>query len=347
MKILFLINHAAFFSSHRIDLYISAKKFLKAKCLLVIGQGASKIMEKKAISILKKKKINYKVTKLTSSKNKIVSDIYGLIQSFQICNKFKPDILHSATPKFNFIGVILALALNIRTYVCSVSGMGYLYTNKKISFFEKILKYVNILFFILLKIKSNKKIILQNLSDYKFFSKIYSKNCCFLVPSSGIKIENYKFKINKKKIVVLPSRLLKDKGVIEFVRSAKNLKQKYPRWSFKLIGARDYDNPSLIDTKIFEEEINNGDIEIQDYNNSLSQVYKDASIVCLPSHREGFSKVILEAGILKLPIVASNIPGNKQGIINNKTGILFKSKNIKDLTNKLEYLIKNKKKEMN
>lgn len=61
----------------------------------------------------------------------------------------------------------------------------------------------------------------------------------------------------------------------------------------------------------------------------------------MPSHREGFSKVILEAGASSLPVVASNIPGCKEGIVDYETGLLFKVKNHHDLTKKLEILIKN------
>lgn len=344
MKIIYLINHSAFFVSHRLDLYLQTKKKLNADCQLIVGEGASKVMEENAMKILKKKKISYFKTYLTSSKKNFFKDVLGIYQVYKFCKKFKPDIIHSATPKFNFVGAILSIFLNIKLYVCSISGMGYLYTSKNLSFFDVILKKINYLFFFFLNLNKKKIIITQNVSDYNFFVKKFSKKFCELIPSSGINIKNYNFSIKKKNKVILPARLLKDKGVEEFIIAASILKKKFPKWSFELIGASDYDNPSNINLLKFKKLIANKDVVLKQYQNLPKKIYNEASIVCLPSHREGFSKVILEAGILKIPIVASDIPGCKQGIINNKTGMLFKCKNINDLVKKLEYLIINKKK---
>lgn len=344
MKIVYLINHAAFFASHRIDLYLEAKKKLNAKCDLIIGQGGSKRMEKSALEILKKKKIKYHLTSMSSSRNSFFNDILGFYQIFKLCKKFKPDIIHSASPKFNLIGSIISYFLSVRLYICSISGMGYLYTNKKLSFFEKILKKINLLFFFFLKINKNKIIITQNKFDHKYFVKLFSKKNCKLIPSSGINLKDYKFKTLKKNKVVLPARLLIDKGIEEFIHAANYLKKKFPSWSFELVGAGDYNNPSKINLENYNFFLKNKVIKFKNYVNNPKKIYKEASIVCLPSHREGFSKVILETGLLKLPIVASDIPGCKQGIKNYKTGILFKCKNINDLSKKLEFLIQNKRK---
>ena len=76
----------------------------------------------------------------------------------------------------------------------------------------------------------------------------------------------------------------------------------------------------------------------------MKKFYKKASIVCMPSHREGFSKVLLEAGASARPIVTSDVAGCKEAIIPNKTGLIFKSKNTNDLVKKLLILINDKNK---
>ena len=141
----------------------------------------------------------------------------------------------------------------------------------------------------------------------------------------------------------MPSRILYDKGVVDYLKAAIIIKKKYKNWIFKLIGAEDYNNPSAIPKRKLNEWKNKGLLDWESYTSKMEYIYQSASIVCLPSHREGFSKVILEAGASSLPIVASNIPGCKQGIIDSKTGLLFKVKDHLDLAKKLEKLIKNKK----
>ncbi len=140
----------------------------------------------------------------------------------------------------------------------------------------------------------------------------------------------------------MPSRILYDKGVSEYFRAAKILKKKYKNWTFKLIGAEDYNNPTSVPVSELNNWQRKGYIKWESYKNNIRQIYQNASIVCLPSHREGFSKVILEAGAASLPIVASKIPGCQEGILDGKTGYLFKVKDHKDLSLKLEILIKNK-----
>ena len=157
-------------------------------------------------------------------------------------------------------------------------------------------------------------------------------------------MKKFKLRIRKKeKIVVMPSRILYDKGVVEFVKAASTLKKIYKDWRFKLIGTKDYNNPSMVPREIMQKWVKDKVIEIDEYTSDVNKLYEKASIVCLPSHREGFSKVILEAGAASLPIIASDIPGCKEGIINKKTGFLFKLKNHKDLILKFKQLIDDKK----
>lgn len=342
IKILYIINHASFFVSHRMKLYLLVKKIINAKTFLIIGQAGSQKMEQNALKILKKNKVNYFKSTFTSSKKKILKNMLGLLQILNFSKNYKPDIIHSASPKANFFSGIIFLLLNIKACVCSISGMGYLFTNNNLSISERFLKYIYIKFLFFLKKKNNIFFILQNKFDLKKFENIVGKDKTILIPSSGIDLTKFRFKKKHLKIVVLPSRILYDKGVEEFVNAAIILKKKYNDWSFKIIGTDDYDNPSAIPKSKILEWVNKGFIIWEEYKSNPKFIYQEASIVCLPSHREGFSKVILEAGAASLPIVASNIPGCKEGIINGKTGLLFKLKNSTDLSKKIEILIKNR-----
>ena len=343
IKIIYLINHASFFVSHRIDLLNYAKKNFNAEINLIIGQPGSIKMEKKAIEILKKRKIKFFRTSFVNSNNNLFSDIFGFFEILKLCFIFKPDIIHSASPKANFLAGLVSVFFNPKLIVSSISGMGYLYTSNKLNFIEKVSKLIFQTYLYFFTKKKNAFFILQNKYDYKLFRKKFGKKKSILIQSSGINLKEFKIKNKNEKIVIMPSRILFDKGVLEFVKAAKILKNHYKNWRFKLIGAQDYNNPSAVPKKMLEEWKRKKIIEIDDYISNFNNIYEKASIVCLPSHREGFSKVILEAGAASLPIVASNIPGCKEGIIDKKTGILFKLKNHNDLVLKIKQLIDNKK----
>ena len=163
-KILYICNHAAFFVSHRINLINYAKtKGYKVK--LLIGQSASISMESISEQILIDNKVNYKRCLYTSSNKNFLFDFIGLIQIFLTIIKFKPNIIHSISPKANLLCVLSSLFKKIDTIIISVSGLGYLYIGNA-SFFKKILiKFNEISFNYFFKYKNNFKIIVQNIDD--------------------------------------------------------------------------------------------------------------------------------------------------------------------------------------
>ena len=85
-------------------------------------------------------------------------------------------------------------------------------------------------------------------------------------------------------------------------------------------------------------------IEYKGYTTNLNSILKNSEIFCLPSYREGMPKSILEAAAAGVPCIVSNAIGIKESIINNKTGLLFRNKDYKDLAKKISYLINNPKK---
>ena len=124
----------------------------------------------------------------------------------------------------------------------------------------------------------------------------------------------------------------------------RKLSKKFPKWNFVVVGPKDYENPSKISNNLLEKWIKEKNIKWFDYSPHMKKFYKDASIVCMPSHREGFSKVLLEAGASARPIVTSDAAGCKEAIIPNKSGLVFKSRNTNDLVKKLLILINDKNK---
>ena len=140
-KILFISNHASFFYSHRFNLFKeSIKRGYKFK--LIFGNAASPKMEKFAIKKFIKEKINY--TKLNYSHNKInlIFDVVAIIKMLKIIKEFRPNVIHSASPKANFISSILVLFIKLDKLIISISGLGYLFTGNNKSFltiFKKIL----------------------------------------------------------------------------------------------------------------------------------------------------------------------------------------------------------------
>ncbi len=162
---------------------------------------------------------------------------------------------------------------------------------------------------------------------------------------SGIYLEKYK-KIKKKKSknIIMVSRILKNKGIIEFCKAAELLKKKYPEWKFILIGTKDYLSPDTIDDQIINYYVKNKIIKLLGYKKNIINILSSSEIFCLPSYREGMPKATLEALAAGVPVVTSDAVGCRESIINNYNGYICKTGSYLSLANKIEKLILDPKK---
>ena len=138
------------------------------------------------------------------------------------------------------------------------------------------------------------------------------------------------------------SRIVANKGVIEFLKAAEILKKKYSDWEFVIVGGLDYKSSDLIYKNILDEFKKNNIVTIYDYKPDVSKFFQKAEIFCLPSYREGMPKTVLEASSCGIPVVTTNTVGCRDSIVNNYTGLLCKPYDHKDLAKKIEILIKDK-----
>jgi len=347
-KIAYIINHSAFFYSHIVDIATQARKN-NYQIKLFCGLAASKKMDEYAKKKLKEKKIIIKQNIFKSSSINLIQEIIGFFQLLQSIKKYKPNIIHCATPKGIIFGGLICRYLDIKSLVIFNSGMGFLFSNKiNIIFMLAKLTYIFLLKNYVMK-HSNKKIIVENKNDYFFLKNTYKLklNEIQLIKGSGVNLKKYKYKKkNNSKLVLLPARVIKEKGIEEFIMAAVSLKKKFPDWKFAIAGTFDYEKQSKLNINRIKFLNKNNVVKILGYVKNMSKLYKKTAIVCLPSYREGFSRTLQEAAAIGLPIVTTNVVGCKDSIIPNITGLLSKPKDYHSLKKKLSILISNKKKRL-
>ena len=169
-KVIFIVNHLAFFVSHRISV---TKELLKNnnKIKVISGNSASLSMEKLALKEIKKKKIDHQILSYSSSKINILNDIIGIVNLIFIINKFKPDIIHCISAKGLLIGFISSYFFRACNRVISISGVGNFFLEKKIK--SRIVKFIYIKLINFFK-KNNDKFIVQNKRDKKLIIKNFN-----------------------------------------------------------------------------------------------------------------------------------------------------------------------------
>ena len=166
------------------------------------------------------------------------------------------------------------------------------------------------------------------------------------VPGSGINYEKFApqpfTRGNDGKFIFLYiSRLIKDKGIMEFVEAASILKDQFPHAEFHIIGPLWTGNKKSL--TVTEKELN-GWIEkkwivYHDKQKDVRPFIADADCVVMPSYREGMSNVLLEAASMARPLIATNVTGCRDIVEDGVNGLLCKVKNGKDLAEKMKQMM--------
>lgn len=335
MVIVYIVNVDWFFISHRLPIAIEALRQGHEVYIFAKDTGKMEYLKSLGINIfpinLERGSINpFQILKLLSElKEKIT--------------RIKPDVVHLVTIKPVLIGGLAAILAKVPAIVYAISGLGFIFTNTMLK--AKILRLGIIPLYRLALSAKNKIVIVQNLDDLRILRQYVAipESQTVLIPGSGVNLEQFNIQPLplKNKTVLMACRLLADKGAYEFHQSVLLLKAKYPNVRFVLVGGVDPDNPASLTEQELNEWVKNGDLEWWGHQSNMPEVLSQATIVVLPSYREGMPKVLLEAQALGRPIVTTDVPGCREAIENGKTGFLAKVKDAQSLADSIEKLLSN------
>ncbi len=335
MKIIYIVNVDWFFISHRLPIALEALK--QGHDVHVFTKDTGKMEYLKSLGI-RVCPINLERGSVNPFKSlKLLLDLKEKITSIQ------PDVVHLVTIKPVLIGGLASILAKVPSIVYAISGLGFIFTNTMLK--AKILRLGIIPLYRLALSAKNKTVIVQNLDDLRILRQYVAipESQTTLIPGSGVDLKQFDFQPLPltNKIVLMACRLLADKGVYEFHRSVRLLKEKYPDVKFVLVGGIDPDNPTSLTKKELNEWVERGDLEWWGHQRDMSEILSQATIVVLPSYREGMPKVLLEAQALGRPIVTTDVPGCREAIEDGKTGFLVQVKDEQSLANAIEKLIIN------
>jgi glycosyltransferase involved in cell wall biosynthesis len=325
-KLTFVVNHVAFFVSHRMPIALRARSS-GYDVQLLTGQAGSVSMERLAVEKLHVADVGHQRVAFRSASVNPILELIGLVQLTWHMRKLQPDVVHCASPKGLLYGGLAARFCGVKAVVLAVSGMGFAFTNTgNRSLLRTVVAKVYRSFVGFAFRNKNVQVIVQNNDDKAVLiaSGMVRLDQITLIPGSGVNIESFeKVSIESKlPIVLLPARMLLDKGVVEFVQAARTLKAVRPEWRFVLAGAADYHNPSSVQREEIELWYREGIIEWLDHVDDIVPWFVQASIVCLPSYREGMPKALLEAAAAGCAVVTTDTTGCREAIIPGETGDL-------------------------
>jgi len=265
-----------------------------------------------------------------------IEDTKLLYQFYKLFKTIKPDMVLIYTIKPNIYGSIVSKLLNIPT-INVIAGLGTVFLNDNLS--SKVARW-------LYKVSFNgNRVLFENKDDCKEFlaKNLVKKSQTTLIPGSGINTEAFQPKHtpsnSENLIFLLIARLIKDKGVIEYIEAIKSIRTKYPNVQFKILGSYYFGNPSSISEDEVNGWVDDGIIEYLGYTDAVLEEIEKADCIVLPSYREGLSRVLLEGASMSKPIITTNVTGCRDVVDDGENGYLVPPKDSKSLSIAIEKMI--------
>ena len=265
-----------------------------------------------------------------------IKDFLLILELYWIYKKIKPDVILHYTIKPNIYGTIAASLLGIPV-VNNVCGLGTIFLNEGL-----VSKFAISLYRIAFKFP--KKIFFQNTDDKKLFveRKLVSGKISDVLPGSGINFNDFipekKQTNNKRFTFLLISRLIYDKGILEYIDAIEQLKNEGIDARFQLLGPIDEKHKRGIPSRMIQQWVEKNQVEYLGRTEDVKSFIEKADCIVLPSYREGTPKTLLEAASLAKPIVATDVPGCNNVVKDGKNGYLCKLKDSADLAHKMKLM---------
>ncbi|WP_242504923.1 glycosyltransferase family 4 protein [Aliivibrio finisterrensis] len=331
-KIAYFVNVDWFFVSHRLPIALAAIKEGYEVHLICSITDKKNMLEQLGIIV--------HALPVSRSGMSIQSEIRTITKLFSLMNMIQPDVLHCVTIKPVIYGNLVGRVLGIPKRVSSISGLGFVFIAKGIK--SALLKMmVSILYRIALN--NSYCVIFQNISDRDLFRemKAVSSSQELIIRGSGVYLDKYPVTTTPQgtPIVMLLARLLIDKGVNEFVAAAKVVNQTHKKARMVLVGDVDLDNPKSISSTQLDKWVEEGIVEHWGYANNVPEVIAQSTLMVLPSYREGLPKSLIEAAACGRAVITTDVPGCRDAIEPNVTGLLVPVKSVEPLAKAINRLI--------
>lgn len=272
-----------------------------------------------------------------------VREFLAVVELTRLYRAEKPDLVYHVAIKPILYGSIAARLAGISSVINVFAGLGYAYTSEDLRarLFRLFLKFG-------LKAAcrpAGSVAVFQNEEDQDRLvrSHIVRQRQARVIRGTGVDIDRFRpvSDTSREPIVLLACRMLWDKGVGEFVEAARFVKRVDPAVRFVLAGRCDEDNPASIEPKQLHEWQQEGVIEWWGHRDDMPAVLSSATVVVLPSYREGLPVSLIEAAACGKAIVAADVPGCREVVRHGVNGLLVPPKDAGVLAGAITTLLKN------
>ncbi len=332
-KILFVVNVPEFFLSHRLPIALAARD---AGYEVHVATAAGE-----AVQEIRRLGLEHHTVAIARSGQNPLAELSSITSLYRLLRALKPNLVHLVTIKPVLYGGIAARLAGVSAVVAAVSGLGTVFVAQSAAARAR-RELVSGLYRWAFS-HQRLAVIFQNPDDRDGLLAIgaLKKEQVRMICGSGVNLANYSFlqEPGGIPVVVMAARLLRDKGVYEFVESAQLLRARGVQVVMRLIGAPDPGNPTSVEQVELDKWAAEGVVELPGYRSDIARQYAAANIVCLPSYREGLPKGLVEAAACGRAVVTTDVPGCRDAIEPDVTGVLVPVKSAGALADRLQALI--------
>ncbi len=332
MKIAVLSSHTSSLFWFRLDMM---KDFIKHGHS-VIALGSESELDWK--SKFAENEIQYKQFFVERNGINPISDLKTYRELSQFMKVEKPDKVFAYQAKTVVYGSMAAKANGITEVYPLIAGLGSIFRGEGLK--NKIIRTIMKTEYHL-ACNASKKAFFQNNDDKNEFitNGLIQENKIVIINGSGVNLEKFKSEpLPNTPAFLFIGRLIKDKGVIEYLEACKQIKGEYPNVRCLLVGPYDT-NPSALKPDEIQPYIEQGIIEYFGEQSDVRPYIKQCSTYVLPSYHEGTPKTVLEAMAMGRSIITTDAPGCRETVIDGYNGFLVPIKDIDALVEKMKILL--------
>jgi glycosyltransferase involved in cell wall biosynthesis len=330
-KLLFFVTEDWYFISHRFNLALAAQKQGYEIVVVTRCQEHRQLLEKSGFTV-----IPFQASRRSLNPFALLTEALALANIYR---KVKPSIVHHVALRPVVVGAFAARLSGVTHVVSAITGLGFIFVEGNRGPLAQ-----RILFWLFPRLLNRGLTIVQNTDDRDLLLLSGLKpQHIRLIPGAGVDTARYAPQVRKdndrRLVVLMASRLLWDKGVGEFIQAARLLSE--TNLKFVLVGQPDPSNPATVSQADVDAWIAEGVITYLGHRDDMHVVLQEADIVCLPSYREGFPKVLLEAMACGLPCITTDVPGCRAAVRHNDNGLLIPVNDSIALANAISTLAQN------
>jgi glycosyltransferase involved in cell wall biosynthesis len=332
-RLLFIVNEDWAFVSHFIERAVAAKEHGYDVAVVAHCTNHRRIIESAGLTVFEHG--------MSRSGTNPFREIASVLNLIKVIRNYRPTLIHLIALKPIVLGSCASIFFRKARIICAPIGMGYLFSSDD-SRARRLRPIVNGALRIALK-RSRVAIIIENQDDMDTLKQgnFVKNNQIYLIKGAGVNLNTYRAtsESDEHLVVSLFARMLRDKGVVEFVQAANTIKQSRPDIQFQLIGGLDDGNPAALSSQQIQDWVAEGSVTWLGQRSDVPELLTKSNIVVLPSYREGLPKVLIEAAAAQRAVIATDVVGCREAVTDGLNGLLIKPRDSHALSEAIKRLV--------